>query len=407
MSSDVADIAIISGSLADFATVRYLAGMAVDSQVLAARVRAAIERAGVRHQDVAEAAGISPSGLSRALNEQREFKSLEIALIAEHLGITVDSLISENPSGAQSASTAARIQPGAGPAIEKALSRLNLMLELDRLLVSLGSSNPEAENFPLPAVAVPHIQGARFARNVRGSLGLVGDLPQELDALVQLVEKLLNIDVSLEPLPSGLDGLSAVQGNFRVALISTHISAARQRWTLAHEILHILAGDSIELTVDENTFGVKTPVETRANSFAGEFLVPTDALLVDAKGEELTEEFIGSLLGRFRVSLDALAFRLHNANIVNHEGRDRVRRMSSKAIALRTGRVSDLQARLDRRLPTRLLNRLYDAYLKGQISIRPIASLLDVEPDLLLTELSSPEISGNLMEGEGYEVPVL
>lgn len=341
------------------------------------------------------------------MNAQREFKSLEIALIADHLGITVESLVSENPSIAQGASTAARIQPGANPAIKQALARLNLMLELDRLLVSLGNSNPETENFPLSAVSVPHVQGAQFARNVRGALGLVGDLPQELDALVQLVEKLLNIDVSLEPLPSGLDGLSAVQGDFRLVLISTHTSAARQRWTLAHEILHVLVGDSIELTVDENIFGVKTPVETRANSFAGEFLVPTDTLLVEVKGEKLTEELIGSLLGRFRVSLDALAFRLHNANIVNHEGRDRIRRMSSKAIALRTGRVSDLQARLDRRLPVRLLNRLYDAYLKGEISIRPIASLLEIEPDLLLTELSTPGISENMTEGEDYEGPVL
>jgi hypothetical protein len=96
------------------------------------------------------------------------------------------------------------------------------------------------------------------------------------------------------------------------------------------------------------------------------------------------------LLARYRVSLDALAFWLHNLGIINAAGRDAVRRVSSARIALRQGRASDLQACHDQRWPDGLLRRAVEAYAKGRISIRPIAQLIKVDPDTLLEELAPP-----------------
>jgi hypothetical protein len=96
------------------------------------------------------------------------------------------------------------------------------------------------------------------------------------------------------------------------------------------------------------------------------------------------------LLGCYRVSLDALAFRLNNLRLVDAPGRDAIRRMSSVRISLREGRTADLQARHDWRWPEGLLSRALQAYANGKISIRPIASMMKVDPDDLLGELAPP-----------------
>ncbi len=384
---------------------------AVDKQVLAARVRAAIDRAGLRYSDLAQRVGLSPSALSRALSGQRDFRSLELALIAEELGVSVESLTSETPTPVQSVSIAARVQPNASPAVERALDRVATMTELADLLSSLGLPSKAPGRYRIPAVAAAYKQGEQLAINVRDALGLgIADLPSDIDSFSTYIEKMMGIDISLEPLPSGLDGVSASKGNFRLALVSTRISATRQRWTLAHEIGHIVAEDSDSILVDENVWsGRAVPIETRANAFAAEFLVPSAALAAEVGGDtELTEEVIGYLLGRFRVSLDALAFRLHNTGLVDYQDRDRIRAMSSRAIALRAGRVAELQSRQDRRLPRRLVGNLVEAYVRGQVGVRPFAALLEVEPESLLDELSNPELHpgpGPLDHDD--EVPVL
>ncbi len=372
----------------------HVAGSA-SQQVLAARARAAIDRAGLRHSDLARRVGLSPSALSRALSGQRDFRSLELALIAEELGVSVESLTSETPTPVQSVSIAARVQPNASPAVERALDRVATMTELADLLSSLGLPSKKPERYSIPTVSAAHKQGEQLAVNVRDALGLgIADLPPDIDSFSTYIEKMMGIDISLEPLPSGLDGVSASKENFRLALVSTRISATRQRWTLAHEIGHIVAEDSDSILVDENVWSSRTvPTETRANAFAAEFLVPSAALAAEVGGDtELAEEVIGYLLGRFRVSLDALAFRLHNTGLVDYHGRDRIRAMSSRAIVLRAGRVAELQSRQDRRLPRRLVDNLVEAYVRGRVGVRPFAALLEVEPELLLDELSNPEL---------------
>lgn len=79
--------------------------------------------------------------------------------------------------------------------------------------------------------------------------------------------------------------------------------------------------------------------------------------------------------------------------------------MSSKRIALRNGRTRDLQSRNIRRLPGRLLSRAIDAYEQGQISIRPLAELAEIDADDLLDELAPPRISPG--DGDERLVPLL
>jgi hypothetical protein len=81
---------------------------------------------------------------------------------------------------------------------------------------------------------------------------------------------------------------------------------------------------------------------------------------------------------------------MHNVGAVDASGRDRIRAMSSARIALRPGRVDDLQARNDRRAPGRLLARAMDAFAAGDLGVRQLAMLLDTDPERLLDELTPP-----------------
>lgn len=382
-----------------------LAVATVDRSALAASVRAAIEASGYQQQEVAAAIGISSSSLSRALSAQRDLKSLELALIAEFIAVSVESLLNPKMSGKSLSRVAARADLAANPAVDQALARLAVLGDLSQFLESIGRlSRPYTQMIP-PAGLQPHTQGAELARRVRESIGLgTSHLPTELDSLMGLLERSLGIDIAVEPLPLGLDGLSAKQGTARFILLNSRVASTRLRWTLAHEIGHLEAGDCDGVTVDENVFGIKTPEETRANGFAAEFLAPSSLLIKEASGQEINEELVGYLLGQFRISLDALAFRLHNSGIVNASGRDAVRSMSSHAIAFRSGRVEDLQARLDRRFPDRLLYNLFDAFYTGEASIRPLANLLNVDAEQLLAELSVYQAGSGSTDDE---VPVL
>jgi transcriptional regulator with XRE-family HTH domain len=64
--------------------------------VLAKRIRDAIAESGATQQDVARATSMDPTALSKALAGRREFKSLEVALIAEQLGLSTQWLLADD-----------------------------------------------------------------------------------------------------------------------------------------------------------------------------------------------------------------------------------------------------------------------------------------------------------------------
>jgi Zn-dependent peptidase ImmA (M78 family)/transcriptional regulator with XRE-family HTH domain len=368
--------------------------MALTMAMLADRVRAAMEAAGMSQRALGQAIGFDPPTMSKALSGKRGFKPLELALISETLGISVQQLLADDGTNTTREAVLARVQSEGNPATEQALARVRHMLELDDLLSEQGFAARPAVRPPRPSAGQPYRQGELLAQRLRSQSGLGdADLPTDLGQLAADVEDKFDVDVAIEPLERGLDGLAIWRRRYSLIMVSSSIAAHRQRYTIAHELGHLMAGDQGDI-VDENINYSRTPAETRANAFAAAFLMPAGALRT-ATGEHTTptEELIADLLARYRVSLDALAFRLHNLGIIDAAGRDAVRRMSSTRIALRQGRASDLQARHDQRWPDGLLRRAVEAYAKGRISIRPIAHLINVDPDALLEELAAPRLA--------------
>lgn len=362
-----------------------------------------MRHAGMSQQALAAAVDMDPTALSKALTGRRGFKSVEVALIAERLQVSTEVLLADD--GAEVAprpALAARAPGGVSPVVAQAVSRAEQIRDVDALLNDLGYPELSTPSLPPPPdVADPVRQGEILAEAARQRAGVAdGDLPPEPDELAAWAEEAFGVDICMTALPAGLDGLALTLGRLRLALVTSGVAATRQRFTIAHELCHLACGDGRELTIDEDLFGRHTPEETRANSFAAAFLMPAGAIRAATEAGRIDEDQVVALLSRFRVSLDALAFRMHNLGAVDAAGRDRIRALSSARIALRPGRVDDLQARNDRRTPGRLLARAMNAFAAGDLGVRPLAKLLDTDSERLLDELSPPRFSAEPHHGD-------
>ena len=118
--------------------VGYCESMPLTADVLASRILRAIDASGLTQQALADRINMESSALSKALSGKRNFKPLEVALISETLGVPVQVLLADPDQEPEPVSIAARAQPDSNPAVEKAISRAEQILELDQLLRRRG-----------------------------------------------------------------------------------------------------------------------------------------------------------------------------------------------------------------------------------------------------------------------------
>ena len=90
--------------------------MALTMEMLADRVRAAMEAAGMSQRALGQAIGFDPPTMSKALSGKRGFKPLELALISETLGISVQQLLADDGATTTREAVLARVQPEGNPA---------------------------------------------------------------------------------------------------------------------------------------------------------------------------------------------------------------------------------------------------------------------------------------------------
>jgi Zn-dependent peptidase ImmA (M78 family) len=359
---------------------------------MATRVREAMQATGLSQQSLATAIGLDPTAMSKSLSGKRRFTSLELAGISEVTGTAIGDLIGIAEDDRVRLS--ARTQPEGNPALTSALRRVNEFLVVDEDLVDLGLDTTAS---PLPfglRDGKPVPQGEALAEEARAWAGLEAE---DIEELASFCESELMIDVAVEPLPDGLDGLSICRGDYRLALISSTIPATRQRYTLAHEIGHLVAGDGDGMVVDENVFGASNIEEVRANAFAAAFLMPASSLRQAVGSDEPSDQAIGRMLIRYKVSLEALAFRLHNVGLVNAAGRDRILALSARKLALLSGRSAEYYRQLQdhghRRLPSGLVTRALEAYQHGDLDVAVLTRLTGIDAAALVAQLG-PAPSG-------------
>lgn len=162
---------------------------------------------------------------------------------------------------------------------------------------------------PHPVLDIRDAEDA--ARSVREDWGLGNDpIPQLAELLEERGIKVLSL--ALE----NIDGLAAKVRRkdhmaARVVVVKCDAWSERKRFTLAHELGHMVMEPSANLSEQD--------VEKAAHRFAGAFLIPADTLRAEM-GSNRSSVSLGELVAlkvRFGVSIQAIAYRCKDLGILN------------------------------------------------------------------------------------------
>lgn len=339
------------------------------------RVRDLIRDSGLTQHEFALRVGLDDPKLSKSLGGNRRFSSLDLARIAEQCGVTVDWLITGDRSPL---AVAARTTGGSAHTAVQEARRLATM-RAD--LATLGFPQPWRPVDVTAGTGSWAEQGARLAAAAATRLdGL------DRTDLAPAVETAFGADVAVLDLGSGFDGLATSSDDVKLIVLATSAVPARQRFTLAHELGHLLAGDDQGVHLDEDVFDraqARTPTELRANAFAAALLMPEAVLRAAVGRSGLDEAGFAALACDLVVSPMTLAYRLKALRLIDSGTCDRFSRLSARRAATVAGRGAELARQVteaSRARPPGLLTRdAYAAYATGETTLRPYANLLGMD----------------------------
>ena len=402
---------------------------AVSQHELGERVADARRGKGWTQGELAARVGLTQTSVSRIETGGRAVSSLELAELAEALGVSVLDLLraGQRPMLAIAARLGHFRDPGA---VDRALRRAEALIRLDELLDSvLGPSPPEgsaasggasppggaAPPRPAPFEAEAAVepaavrrgevgrgpavdQGRRLAGQVRQALRL-GDGP--LGPLPEVLEERLRLDVDFSPLPEAVDGLCVSVGERALVLVGSSKPSSRQRFTLAHELAHYLVDDLDPLYVDERGVRARSVAEMRANAFAAHLLMPEPGVRAVIDGFTDDAERAVRVALTFGTSVSAAAYQLGNLGLLPETVRDRLTQAGSRPLLMRYALPSDWQqdesGRGRVRPPARLYARATLAFRRGLIGLEPIVDLLrHPDRDQLRQELDDAGLTPDL-----------
>lgn len=148
---------------------------------------------------------------------------------------------------------------------------------------------------------------------------------------VEALARSLGVRVSYSPFEGDISGMVFRDEDHVIIGVNSLHHPNRQRFTIAHEIGHMLLHKGIEVHVDR-AFRINLrndvssqavdPEEIEANRFAAELLMPKHMLIRDLKGRAIdfeNEDDLRRLASKYRVSIQALTFRLINLGLISPE----------------------------------------------------------------------------------------
>jgi Zn-dependent peptidase ImmA (M78 family) len=180
----------------------------------------------------------------------------------------------------------------------------------------------------LPA-GVPFQEGYDLAEQLLEECALPGDAPYvDVRSLltgwdVKVVERILKTNT--------IRGVAIAGTGYAPAILINKTSdynanEAGERFTLAHELFHILYDRSLARRVSHVSGPWASPgVEKRANAFAAMFLMPRSLLSRSFSSGKLDEDTVTSAARDMQVGISALVEHLYNTSMIDEAVRDRLR----------------------------------------------------------------------------------
>ena len=188
----------------------------------------------------------------------------------------------------------------------KILDKIERRLELEALFPK--TPVPEftlPDDLPLTIQSMDDIE--EIANTVRHAWDLgLNPIPELVDVLESIGIRVFEINESAD---SKFDGLAAIVNGYRIIVISKAWAGDRQRFTMAHELGHLILEGKLPDDMDE---------ERASDRFAGAFLLPNSALQSEL-GEHRTRlelrEFL-LLKQEFGISMTGILYRARNLGII-------------------------------------------------------------------------------------------
>lgn len=251
---------------------------------------------GLSQTELAKAAGISQGTLSKTEQGLKEISASQIETLASALNCPASFFFQpEREYGPPLSMHDGMYRKGAVSikAIDKIVAELNTRIAHARTL--LKSCEIEAE-LPLPFYDPEDFEGdfEKIAANVRRAwLMPRGPIKNLTDYMERAGILIIKCDMS----GARIDGVSyQISGLPPIVFINNDIPADRERFTLAHELGHLI----MHKYPTEN-------METEANSFAAAFLMPASDIAPDLKG--VTLEKAAALKPYWKVSIGSLLYK--------------------------------------------------------------------------------------------------
>ncbi len=365
------------------------------------------ERTGLSQEAAAQAVGLNRVVLSYYETGRRQPPLAVLVALARLYGIPLPALL-EGTEELPAAPPASEVLYRAAPRTlsERAAVGMRRFSELVQayleLLEELGGEPPGRGTSPFPE-AKPRAgrrDAARLAREVRDFLGLgsgpIGDLFRLVDEHVLVFRLALGSDLSTAP--SGLF-YNHPRAGFCI-VVNSDMTLGRQVFTLAHELAHAFF-HSQRADAWISMPGAPVDRERFADLFAGELLVPADALARVIEELEAWEEVadpivVVHLQRHFGVSYAALLVRLRQEGFISERDYEALGRVSPSTLARRLGYpvnpadLGDYELPPLDRFPDRMLRLVRAAILQRRITRGDAAETLGVSVEDVLLLLERP-----------------
>lgn len=329
-----------------------------------------------RHRDIAGDIGMTPDAFSRALNDKRQFSSIELARLAELLGADLHWLITGRPDPN-------RLNVAARHDFDHATGRRDVPGREgdEQTLNDIGLAYRQAYPDPQPLPALPGSAAAVYTE-----LG-----PNFVRPFAERLEQALGIDVVRVAELSTAYSFTA--GGRRVVVVPATGNWFRENWDMGHELGHLVLGHHDD-GLDAHASGQH---EAAANAFAADLLLPTEVVTrVDWDG--IDDSQLAELVWTWGVSVDALSRRLSHeighvpGNVAVWAGHPTQRLL--RRCLVHDSDIDEITLRMDSAAQRRFPLALQEAHLKavasGTLGKGTLAWMLGIDADAL--EVNVPDL---------------
>lgn len=356
-------------------------------------------------QELAVAVKMAPDALSRALNGQRQFATLELVRIANYLQTSMHWLATGEPDPAATR-VAARHTFDAQALRHEAIDWSTERTAIETVSAAFtqafrGTEQPSLPSIPTSAVEAREVLLAHDSNFVR--------------SFAEAVEAVFGVEVVR--IPEATRSYSIEVVGRRIVVVPPHVNWFHQNFSIAHELGHFASG---HLEPIEEAPVATGAAEVSANAYAAELLLPEQAMR-SVDWSSMARADIASNLWRWGVSTDAVKRRLAALRIVpGDEVREVLNLTTQKALRRHWTEedssmwVDSITDRMDRantrRFPTELIRAHMEAVAEGRLRPMYLAWILGTDAAGLESELSPADDSPDLdwlMDEVGLEQPSL